>query len=98
MTETEKKSNRSKRKLTLEQELAKWFTEIEINGELCFTNGAGKVFRVDVIGGEYDAIVIEYAENEHEANLGRYEDGNLLFMDEMDEAEMLDAILKELDS
>lgn len=98
MIETEKKSNRINRKAALEKELKKRFNEVEINGETCFLKETGEVFHVDDMGGEFDAIVIEYAQNEAEANLGRYEDGDPFYMDEMDEAEMLDAILKEIDS
>ena len=48
-----------------------------IQGRPCFlTKGKGFI-RLDTIGGGTDCIVVEFAENEEEANNNRLEDGDL---------------------
>ena len=45
----------------------------------------------------YGAIVIEYAENEWEAKLNRSENGDLFYLEEMDEETMFQAMLQEIE-
>lgn len=53
-------------------------------------------FRIDVFPDEY-ALVIEYAENKAKAIRGIFgEDGDLFYLDEMDEDEMFEAMLEEV--
>lgn len=57
------KETRLQRKEILNEKLSQVYESIMIGGTQCFLIRDGMVCRIDSIGGEYDALVIEYAEN-----------------------------------
>lgn len=67
-----------------------------INHQQCFLKPSGEVFSVQKFPGS-DAIVVEYAENEADAVLYRFEDGDRFYLDEMEEPELIQAILREIE-
>ena len=92
------KETRLQRKEILNEKLSQEYESIMIGGTQCFLIRDGMVCRIDSIGGEYDAFVIEYAENLELAQKNIFgEDGDLFFMDEFDEEEMLEAMKKEIE-
>ena len=93
------KETRLQRKEILNEKLSQVYESIMIGGTQCFLIRDGMVCRIDSIGGEYDALVIEYAENLELAKRNIFgEDGDLLFMDKLDEKEMLEAMMKEIEA
>lgn len=88
-----------KRKEILNERLKHRYDSIEIDKSTCFIINEGIVCRIASLGGEYNALVIEYADNLEKANRGLFgEDGDLFYMDELDEDKMFDAIIKEIDN
>ncbi len=83
------------RMLHLEQNLLEHFEQVTIQDRRCFRTAAGMLFFLTVFP-KYEAIVIEYAENEEDAVMNRFEDGDLFCLDELDESEMLRCMLREI--
>lgn len=95
MTQKEMRFNR---KEILNSRLAQQLESIVIDDSICFFASNGAVCRLDSIGNEYNALVIEYADNLEMAKKGIFgEDGDLFYMDEMSEDEMLEAMIKEIE-
>ena len=93
------KEIRLKRKEILNQRLAQRYENITINGTVCFLLNNGIVCRLDSMGGDYNALVIEYADNLDLARKNVFgEDGNLFYMDELGEEDMLIAMLQEIET
>lgn len=91
------KEMRLKRIDNINDMLRKKYKSIEINKTIVFLSENGQVFRVDSIG-KFNAIVVEYADNIELAKKGIFgEDGDLLYMDELDEKEMYRAIIQEIE-
>lgn len=91
------KEMRLQRKAKLEEKLSQKYDSITLDGLKCFLLKNGMVCRIDSIGGEHDALVIEYADNLDLAKRNIFgEDGDLFYMDELDEEEMYEAMLKEI--
>lgn len=61
----------------------------------CFRAPNGMIFALDYIE-SFGALVIEYAEDYEEAELCRFEDGDLFFLEDMDEKTMFKAMLREI--
>lgn len=88
---------RFKRKEILNSRLAQRLESIVIDDNICFFASNGAVCRLDSIGNDYNALVIEYADNIEMAKKGIFgEDGDLFYMDEMSEDEMFEAMLEEI--
>ena len=51
---------------------------------------------MDTIGGDYNCIVIEFAENKKEAMNNRFEDGDLLSIADLGIKEMTDIVAKQI--
>ena len=83
------------RKQNIEQYLSCKLQPINVNGQIFFHTPTGSVVVVDMIASE-NALVLGHADNLDEAELNRFEDGDRFFMDEMTEAEMLQAMLLEI--
>lgn len=66
--------------------------EYEFGKKECYKGADGGYYRVDHFGTSY---VIEYAENEEEAKLNRFEDDDL-YDDSMPEKELIAMIQKDL--
>lgn len=95
MTQTE---IRSKRMETLNKKLQQIYENVQIEDIPCFIISSGVVCRLDDLGDEYNALVIEYADNLENANKGIFgEDGDLFYMDELSEDEMFNAMVQEIE-
>ena len=95
MTSTEQKSLINARITAVEQRLDAMFDQVEVNGEKCYRTADGRVFLVTAIYSQ-GAIVIEYADDVAAAAQNAYEDGDLFYLEEMGEEEMLESILREI--
>ena len=67
------------------------------NEKNCFILSNSVVIHIDMIKG-MRALVVEYADNIDEAKINRFEDGDLFYIDEYDEGNMLKSILNEINS
>ena len=92
MTSAEK---RSTRKSNIIKRLKADFQSEMVGDRLCFLHSEG-FFRIDEIGAPHNALVVEYADSRAAARANGYEDGNLFFMDEMEEEAMYSAMLAEI--
>ena len=91
------KAMRLKRIDDINERLKKKYKNIEINGTTTYLLEEGTVFRLDSIG-EFNAIVIEYADDIESAKKGIFgEDGELFYMNDMNEEEMYEAIVEEIE-
>lgn len=66
-----------------------------INDESCFLTEDGTIIHLTGLKA-FNAIVIEYASSEEEAKKNMFEDGDLFYMDEMDEEQMFNAMVEEI--
>lgn len=89
--------DRKKLKQMIENVLAQEKKYEIINGRMCFGTLLGGYIRLDTIGGDHNCIVIEFAENKRDARNNRFEDGDLLYVDEMTVDEMIDTIKKQIE-
>lgn len=93
-----KKEMRLKMIDNLNEKLFQRYESIVIGSTICFLLKDKTVCRLDSIGDEYNALVIEYADNIDMARKGVFgEDGELFCMDDMSEEQMLEAIIKEIE-
>lgn len=93
------KEMRLKRINNLDAVLSKLYECTRIQNRICYLIGDGAVCRIDDVGDQYNALVIEYADSIETAQKGIFgEDGDLFFMDELNESEMLEAMMKEMNS
>lgn len=69
------------------------------DGQRCFQARSNRFFLVSgfTFPDAAQVIVLEYANSLEEAKLPRFEDGDLYYMDEMDEEEMFQAMIKEIE-
>ena len=85
------KEMRLKRIDDINEKLKKKYKHTEITGTLLFILETGTVFRIDSIG-KFNAIVIESAKK------GIFgEDGELFYMNDMNEDEMYEAMIEEIE-
>ena len=92
------KEMRLKRREVLSEKLSQIYESVEIDGRQCFVSSRGVIFRLDSLGGECNALVIEYADTLDLAKKGIFgEDGDLFYMDEFNEDEMLNAMIQEIE-
>jgi len=96
MTRMEMRSWIEDRITALNGRLAKIYQKRTVRDRKCFVREDGALFVLDYLL-PYEAIVIEYAENESEAKLNRFEDGDLFYLAEMDEEAMFQAMLQEIE-
>lgn len=74
------------------------YDNIQIENAPCFIIGSGLVCRIDDLGEKYNALVIEYSDNLENAKKGIFgEDGDLFYMEELNEDEMLNAMIQEIE-
>ena len=83
-------------KRIIERELVKENRYEIIKGEMCFKTSTNGYIRLDTIGGDYNCIVIEFAENKKEAMNNRFEDGDLLYIADLGIKEMTDIVAKQI--
>lgn len=92
------KEMRLKRIDRLNERLSERYESATINGTKCFLMKDGGICRLDSIGREYNALVIEYADSFELAKKNIFgEDGGLFYLDEMDEDEMFKAMIREIE-
>lgn len=89
--------SRKKRKENIENRLRETKQYILIEGKMCFIAKDGGFIRLDTIGDDQNCIVIEYAENEKDARNNVFEDGDLLYMNELSEDEMVKEVIKQIE-
>ena len=89
---------RSYRKQQLNNRLAEKYRSVIIHDKPYFLNKNGTLFRLDSMGGNYNCLLIEYADSLQEALLYRFEDGDLFYMDDMTEDEMFEAMVREIEN
>ena len=80
----------------LENRLKSRYKLIVINDENCFLTKNKEIIHLTGLE-DFNAIVTEHAETIEEARKHMYDDGDLLYMDEMNEDEMYEAILNEIE-
>ena len=80
----------------LENRLKIRYKLIVINDENCFLTNNKEVIHLTGLR-DYNAIVTEHAETIEEARKHMYEDGDLLYMDKMNDDEMYEAIVNEIE-
>ena len=68
----------------------------DINGKKCFFRSDCSLFAVDYIG-PFGSIVVEYADNVADAELNRFEDGDLFRIEDQDEEKLFQSIIREIE-
>lgn len=91
------KEARIERKRIINQHLRESYKSEMINGTECFFLPSGTVVHLESMGDEFNAIVVGYAENRRDAEKNMFEDGDLFYMDEMSEEEMISAVTREIE-
>ena len=92
MTQAEMKSKAS----VIEKRFSERYETRLIENRQCFLRPDGVLFALDFLGA-YGALVVEYAESVEEAKLNRFEDGDLFYLEEMDEDTMFRAMIQEIE-
>lgn len=93
---TGQKSKIKARAEALNTRFAEQFKTIVVGSRSFFLGPDGvTLFALDYMD-PYGALVIEYAEDYDEALTGRLEDGDLFYLDELDEEAMFQAMLREI--
>lgn len=97
MTDTERKKIIDSRIVLLEKRMEdRYGTPLYISGKKCFKAKDTEYFRLARLAWA-NAIVIEHAYSENEAEKNMFEDGDLFYMDEMTEEEMLNEMIAEIE-
>lgn len=78
----------------VEKVLKTKFDQKVINDRLFFVSEEGNLFSLDFIC-EYNAIVVEHANNQYDAEKNCLEDGDLFYVEEMTTDEIIKAIVDE---
>ena len=98
MSSTEMRKKIDERIQNLEQRMEeKYGIAFEVLGKKCFKVQDDEFFMLTRLGWA-NAIVIEHAETEDEARKNVFEDGDLFYMDEMDEDAMFEAMVHEIEN
>lgn len=95
MTLRETKIQTEERVDAIERRLAESFDREMVGGWNCFIRSDGSLFVLDAMF-HRGALVIGYAENAQEALINRFEDGDLFYVEDMDEEAMFQAMLEEI--
>lgn len=95
MTSMDKKKRIEERLEFVSNGLASKFEIVEVKGERYFHSKDNVFFKPFSVSG-WDAIGIEYAHGIRDAVLNRFEDGDLFYLDEMDDEALLAAVLQEI--
>lgn len=80
---------------TLESRFAALYEKIRIGEKKCFRLEDGRIISLGTVT-SYGALVIEYADDYDEAAMNRFEDGDLFYLEDMSEDEMLRSMLQEI--
>ncbi|MGN0478381.1 MAG: hypothetical protein ACI4GO_03020 [Hominenteromicrobium sp.] len=96
MTQTEMRLKLLERSKSLESRFELQFENRVINERVCFLHPAGVIFSIGSLL-SFGALVVEYADNEKEAELSRFEDGELFYLEDMDEDAMYQGMIQEIE-
>ena len=97
MSSTEQRKKIDERIAKLERRMAdKYVLVFEVRNQKCFKANENEFFMLTRLAWA-NAIVIEHAETENAAQTNRFEDGDLFYMDEMEEEEMYLAMIREIE-
>ena len=96
MSSTEQKNKTIERRKRIESRLSEKFEQLYVNDCLCFRKPDGQIFSLCTFLND-GAIVIEYADNYDEALKTCFEDGDLFYLEDMDEDTMLENMLLEIE-
>lgn len=97
MTSMEKKRKIDERRKTLENEFERRYRkETEVRGKKCFAVREDEFFIVSGLNWA-NAIVLEHAFSKMEVEKNMFEDGELFYMDELNEKEMLEKMIEEIE-
>lgn len=95
MTQKEMNFRLRERSKALETRFAQTFDVCVIRERTCFVRGDGAVFAVDAIL-PFGALVLEYADSVEQAEQNIFEDGDLFYLEEIDEDAMYQSMLREI--
>lgn len=95
MTQTEMKSKLLERSKALEGRFEIQFGKQIINEHVCFSRPDGVIFSIGTLL-SFGALVVEYADSEVEAKRNRFDDGDLFYLEEMDEETMYQGMIQEI--
>lgn len=96
MTQTEMKSRLMERTKALEGRFEMAFDKRVIQKRTCFVRPDGMLFALDSLI-PFGALVLEYADNVEEAEKNRFEDGDLFYLEDMDEETMFQCMIREIE-
>ena len=95
MTQTETKSKLLERSKALECRFEIQFEKKIINERVCFSRQDGVIFSIGTLL-PFCALVVEYADSAEEAKRNLFEDGDLFYLEEMDEETMFQGMIQEI--
>ena len=96
MTQTEMKSRLMERSKALEGRFEMRFEKRIIKERTCFLRPDGMLFALDFLL-PFGALVLEYADSVEEAKKNRFEDGDLFYLEDMDEETMFQCMIQEIE-
>lgn len=97
MNLTEKKKKIDDRTFNLEQQLEKKYKKVfDIFGKKCFKAREDEFFSLTRLQWA-NAIVVEHAFSLEEAKKNMFEDGDLFYLDELNEEQMLEKMIEEIE-
>lgn len=95
MTQKETKSRTKQRLAAIEAKFANVYETVSIGKRTCFQIPDGRLIALACLGA-YRALVIEYAKDYEEAGSNQFEDGDLFFVEDLDEETMFQNMLQEI--
>ena len=96
MASADKSSGYIERVESLRNRLAEKYELCEVKGKKCFRSDADNYFWPFLFV-EWGAVAVEHARGIRDALLSRFEDGDLFYLDEMDDDALLAAVLQEIE-
>lgn len=97
MTQKEMNCSLEERSKALKSRFENRYKKSVINGWTCFARPNGSYFTLYYIL-PFGALVIGYAETKRDAELNRFENGDLFYLEDMDEETMFQSMLEEINS
>lgn len=96
MALTDKKNRYIERVELLRDRLSEKYELFVVNGKKCFHSEKDNYFWPFLFV-EWGAVAVEYAQGIEEARLNRFEDGDLFYLDEMDDDALFASVLQEIE-
>ena len=97
MNSMEQKKWVDEQKYRLERKLSNHYERMTVHEKQCFRTSNGIIFSV-VFFPKDRAFVLEYADNQSEAERNLFEDGDWFSLNEMDEETLFRKMVKEIES